>query len=446
MKRLFIIFALVIPNFTFCQTIPQAFNYQTVVRNNNGDVLKNFDANFDIQILLTDSLVYTEEHTVNTGDMGIVNFQIGKGDNPSSNFSNIDWSRGQYRLRTKINGEEIGVSDIVSVPKAFYSEISKSTKDWENIGDSVIYQKSMKIGLGTSEPKSTLHLHSNNIPDGLKITRETSPVSLDFHIASGDTPDLDYGFLGLGGNTKIRGAGKSSIFGGALDIGSELVSSRKISLRTINDVIDNRIESFDENGEVMWFLYMGDRSHNDMFRIEATNGVTDFALTKEGNVGIGTPSPDEKLVVNGRTKTNTLEITGGGDGAEYFQAEDLIEPGTLVSVDVEKEESIKVCDYPYSKKVIGVISRAGGINPGITLQQNEVLEGNNLVSLWGRVFVKATTTNGNIKPGDLLTSSSISGHVMKATNKRKRKEAVVGMALTSLEEGDGLVKILIQRQ
>ena len=449
-QYLFLVFLL----FT-CSLFSQSFNYQTVVRDSDGQVLKNQQANFDIQILLVDSLVYAEEHTVNTGDLGIVNFQIGQGANQSNNFSEIDWSSGQYKLRLKINGEEIGVSDIVAVPIAIYSESSKSSSDWLRLGDSSLTTQNKNVEIqGNLDVQGDYLWESTKDFKMLGDSSSIGEYSFDFPNADGEKRwhvwDPIHGSILSVKNDDRVGIGvanpKDPLHVLGLIRVSGGTSNQKLRFYSGAPDQDNQIYSYSESSDFMWGITMGDRSHSDMFRIEAPNGITDFGITQDGNVGIGTSIPDEKLVVNGRTKTKTLEITGGGDGAEYFQAEDLIEPGTLVSVDVEKEESIKVCDHPYSKKVIGVISRAGGINPGITLQQNEVLEGNNLVSLWGRVYVKATSENGKIKPGDLLTSSSVSGHVMKATSKRKRKEAVVGMALTSLDKGEGLVKILIHRQ
>lgn len=159
--------------------------------------------------------------------------------------------------------------------------------------------------------------------------------------------------------------------------------------------------------------------------------------------GNGRPS-----VFSGTVEVDVLKINGGGDGAEYFNVKksDNLAPGSLAVIDAESAGKLKVSSRPYDPKVAGVISGAGGVRPGITLEQKEVLEGDELVSLWGRVYVKATAKNGKIRPGDLLTSSHIPGHVMKARKKRKSRGAVIGKALSSLEDGEGLVLLLIQPQ
>jgi hypothetical protein len=93
-----------------------------------------------------------------------------------------------------------------------------------------------------------------------------------------------------------------------------------------------------------------------------------------------------------------------------------------------------------------VISGAGGINPGLSLSQEGIVENGQPVALTGRVYVKATAANGPIQPGDLLTSSDIPGYAMKATKRNKSFGAVIGKAMSGLEEGEGLVLVLINLQ
>jgi hypothetical protein len=50
------------------------------------------------------------------------------------------------------------------------------------------------------------------------------------------------------------------------------------------------------------------------------------------------------------------------------------------------------------------------------MQQQGVMEGGKNVALTGRVYVQADTSNGAIKPGDLLTTSTTPGHAMKVTD------------------------------
>lgn len=177
----------------------------------------------------------------------------------------------------------------------------------------------------------------------------------------------------------------------------------------------------------------------------STSGV---AVSTAGNVGIGTTTPTAKLEVIGRTKTGSLEITAGSDLAEPFDTEsnDVIEPGSVMIIDAANPGKLKLSERPYDTRVAGIVSGAGGINPGITLQQDGVLEGKSLVAIAGRVYCKADAQGGPIAPGDLLTTSNIPGHAMRATERDRSHGAIIGKAMTGLSEGTGLVLVLVNLQ
>lgn len=167
-----------------------------------------------------------------------------------------------------------------------------------------------------------------------------------------------------------------------------------------------------------------------------------------GNIGIGTTAPTAKFEVIGRTKIQVLEITGGSDLAEPFEISQTqpIPKGALVIIDEENPGQLKLSHQAYDKRVAGVVSGAGGINPGLTLTQEGVMEGGQNVALNGRVYALATAANGSIKPGDLLTTSEVPGHAMKATDVTRSHGAVIGKAMSSLETSEGLVLVLVNLQ
>jgi hypothetical protein len=150
----------------------------------------------------------------------------------------------------------------------------------------------------------------------------------------------------------------------------------------------------------------------------------------------------------GKVSSNILEIRGGSDLAEPFSSEDeeSVEPGTLMVIDENHPGKLRISDQEYDPKIAGIVSGAGGIRPGLTLQQDGVTSGPIMVAIAGRVYCKADASGGPIKPGDLLTSSTTSGHVMKATDKNRANGAVIGKAMSSLEHGQGLVLVLVNLQ
>lgn len=73
------------------------------------------------------------------------------------------------------------------------------------------------------------------------------------------------------------------------------------------------------------------------------------------------------------------------------------------------------------------------------------LTGRPLLALMGRVFVKATTENGPIRPGDLLVSASKPGYLMRCPEPSECVGAIIGKALTPLaqDQGEGLIQALV---
>ncbi len=141
-----------------------------------------------------------------------------------------------------------------------------------------------------------------------------------------------------------------------------------------------------------------------------------------------------------------VHIFGGADLAEWYNVSAPAEPGTLMVIDEANPGLLKPSSGAYDTKVAGIVSGAGGVNPGLTLQQAGVLDGDTQVAIAGRVYVKATAANGSIQPGDLLTTSDLAGHAMKASDRELAYGSVIGKAMSGLESGEGLVLVLVNLQ
>jgi hypothetical protein len=143
-----------------------------------------------------------------------------------------------------------------------------------------------------------------------------------------------------------------------------------------------------------------------------------------------------------------VEITNGADLAELFTVSggDGVEPGTLLVIDPANPGELLPSSEAYDTRVAGIASGAGGVRPGLTLHQDGLLEGETEVAVAGRVYVRAEADSAPIMPGDLLTSSAVPGLAMKAVDRDRAYGAVIGKALSGLDEGQGLVLVLVGLQ
>ncbi len=183
------------------------------------------------------------------------------------------------------------------------------------------------------------------------------------------------------------------------------------------------------------------------FNDRVNGAVTRLYIAGNGNVGIGTGSPQAKLDVNGSTRTQCLTITGGCDVAEPFAVSDGdADPGMVVVIDPSNPGALMVSERAYDKRVAGIVSGAGGVNTGLTLSQSEVLDGDVPVALTGRVYCWSDATYGAIEAGDRLTTSATRGHAMRVSDEHLSPGAVIGKAMTSLSSGKGLVLVLVNLQ
>jgi hypothetical protein len=145
-----------------------------------------------------------------------------------------------------------------------------------------------------------------------------------------------------------------------------------------------------------------------------------------------------------------VQITGGADLSEKFEVrrgKTEIEPGMVVAIDPTNPGKLEVSAKAYDRRVVGILSGAGGVAPGMLMGQAGTLaDGDHAVALSGRVYVWADASNGPISAGDLLTTSSHPGHAMKVKDHGKAQGAILGKAMTGLSKGRGLVLVLVTLQ
>lgn len=187
-------------------------------------------------------------------------------------------------------------------------------------------------------------------------------------------------------------------------------------------------------------------------------------ISHNGNVGIGTGSEDhlegvdaarltikgDGILLKGINENNdeVFEIGEGSDYAETFPMSQNEEasPGKVVVIDAINTGGLTISTEAYDHKVAGVIAGANNLNSGVLLGSPSEDGTEQAVALAGRVYCFADATYGAIEPGDLLTTSPTPGYAMKVSDYPRAQGAILGKAMEGLQEGKGLILVLVTLQ
>jgi len=317
------------------------------------------------------------------------------GDN--NNQTGAGYALIQGYAQSTIPGSETG-------SLSFNVNTGGQTPDWE-LSEAMRITSDLKVGIGTNAPTSKLDVNG-----GLKVRGS------DLQIGTNDENATIIG-TDVSGNLNLKPA-----VGGSAVFVRDGNTSRGIR---IYGGEFNEIQSVDLDG-------------NSPFTLDLN--------PSGGTVLLGRSSP-ANLEVRGTTHTRILTITGGSDLAEPFEVTGHdVRAGYVVSLDPQTPGRMCLATKAYDTKVAGIISGAGGVRPGMLMNQEGTFFGEHPVALTGKVYCWADATESPIEVGDLLTTSSTPGHAMKASDPGPRAGAVIGKAMSSLEEGKGLVLVLVSLQ
>jgi len=136
----------------------------------------------------------------------------------------------------------------------------------------------------------------------------------------------------------------------------------------------------------------------------------------------------------------------GADFAEQMAVageETDYEPGDVLVISASADRTVELSAEPFSTAVIGVYSTEPAVLAGAP-DTDDPLEGIP-VAISGIVPCKVSAENGPIHRGDLLVTSSIPGHAMRA-GEDPPQGTVLGKALGELKEGTGIIYVLVTLQ
>jgi len=144
----------------FAQFVPQGFNYQSIVRNTDGDPLANQTVTllFAVRSGAPNGPVsYQEKQTASTNQFGLVNLIIGQGTALTGDFSTVNWGGGAKYLTVSIETspnvfDPLGSSQLMSVPYALYAEnvANGGSGQGDNWGSQTAFSNPTLSGNGTA--------------------------------------------------------------------------------------------------------------------------------------------------------------------------------------------------------------------------------------------------------------------------------------------------------
>ena len=308
MKNVYLIIFLFIGVAASAQA-PDKMSYQAVIRDANGEILKNQDVSIQFSVLQTSisgTSVYQEDHKLTTNSNGLVSVYMGIGAVSSGDFSTIDWSDGTYFLKTEIdptggsNYTIISTTELVSVPYAVYAnkaEFADSLTGGVNETDP-IFDGSVAKGISTTD---TAYWN-----DKLDSYSETDPV-FDASVAKGITAvDTAYWNSKLDGYTETDPLFDASVAKGVTAVDTAYWNG-KFDTTSIIAIANGGTGSSTQNFVDLTTVQMvaGDKTFSSDIKV---NGIT---------VGIGGGADSTNIATGRRAlSSNTTGIRNTANGFE----------------------------------------------------------------------------------------------------------------------------------
>jgi hypothetical protein len=274
--------------------------------------------------------------------------------------------------------------------------------------------------------------------DGI-VSIAASPGGTPVITLDGGNGDVTVGATGRDGDLVLRdGAGKPRVVINGQDgtvILKDANGNDAVSLDSRFGLLDLGAQG--NEGD----LRIRDNAGTFVFTFDATFAVLDLGgKGNEGDLRLRNDAGDFTIHLDGGAGDITLL---GADLAEEFRSSAEVEPGSVVVAAGADEVTVarEACD----RRVVGVASGAGDLRSALRLGAKPG-EDRIPVALTGRVFCKADAAYGSITLGDMLTTSTTEGHAMRVDDHAAAAGAIIGKALAPLDDGRGLIPVLLTLQ
>lgn len=330
---------------------------------------------------------------------------------------------------------------------------------WTTNGNNINNTNTGNVGIGTTTPSGKLHIfNAGNLIFNLQSG--SAAAEADFISGGGGSWALGTGWASAGMSNFYfydnNASATRMVLDGSGRVGIGTTSPTK-TLVVQNDTADNQLSivrpttnaatlniGIDNTGP-----FLESVTANKPLSFYTNNGSAvgeRMRIDKDGNVGIGTTTPQAALDVQGNINASGSINAKYQDVAEWVPSQQKLTGGTVVILDPDKSNQVIASSESYDTRVAGVVSD----NPGVILGEGG--EGKVKVATTGRVRVKVDASRGAIKIGDLLVTSDIEGVAMKSVPVNvggvmfNRPGTLIGKALEPLEKGKGEILVLLSLQ
>jgi len=184
-------------------------------------------------------------------------------------------------------------------------------------------------------------------------------------------------------------------------------------------------------------------SDNGLAFCGRTNNANDTVMALFGPGGLS--DAEFRFMTDGNAFADGSWTGGGADFAEMVDVKGTgYEPGDVLVI-ADGKRVLEKSSEPYSTKVMGVVST----QPGFVAGGGDEAKGDIPVAVVGIVPCKVTGEGGEIKAGDLLTTSSTPGYAMKAAPvdlggiEIYRPGTILGKAMEDFSGTEGTILIYV---
>mgnify|MGYP001260941463 CR=1 FL=1 len=200
MKKQLLTFILLFACFSISIAQPSTFNYQSVIRDTDGNVLQNQE--IDLKLIITDIAktdYYIETHVLTTNNLGQISAHVGSGNIESGDFSTIPWGTEELFLVVQISLDQgatfadMGRSPLLAVPYALYAAEGNEGPEGNGI-ESVTDNGNGSFTLNFTDASSyTTPIFTGDTGNGIESVTDNGNGTLTFNFTDGSdftTPNL----------------------------------------------------------------------------------------------------------------------------------------------------------------------------------------------------------------------------------------------------------------